>query len=155
MGMSILEIADEDTLGRARRALMAHYDRLGDRSISMRFMGRPSREVTHAVAMRASPVAIVMSDEPDGPGFAEIHDMGDGRAEIAVSVEDGHQGGGIGRKMFREAVSVAASHGFSSVIVTFLSGNRAMSRICSDAGGVRTVSGGEVRVEISLDGRRQ
>ena len=62
---------------------------------------------------------------PAAPGMA---------AELAVSVERSHQGGGLGRALFRRALQEAHSRGISRVCVSIFADDALMCHIAAKSG---------------------
>lgn len=140
-----------DTLESLRGHLKAHYGRLGPGSRRMRFMAQPSEAAMGRIAERAAP-DLMLEIERDGAvrGVIEAYDIGDGHAEIALSVEDAFQGLGLGRTLFEEGLRHLAQRGFETASLYCLRENTAVLHLVQDAGGRVTSEGSEAHAVIEL-----
>lgn len=136
-----------------RRALCAHLNRLDAQDLALRFLSRMKPASIDAYCRRARPVRLVLF-RPDGllRGCAELHATGDGCAEIAVSLERGWQGRGLGREMARRACREALSCGFRSIEILCAQDNRAMRRIARQLSADPVPAGGWGLARFRLSG---
>lgn len=118
----------QDTLSR-------HYRRLGALSRMLRFRVAASDSWMDRQAHRARP-ARVLGIELDGDVRAvlELYDLGDGHAEIGLSVEDAYQNRGLGRTLFRAGLRAAREMGVETADLFFSQSNRAIMKIVSEVG---------------------
>lgn len=118
----------QDTLAR-------HYRRLGALSRVLRFRVPATDAWIDRQAHRARPDR-VLGIELDGDVRAvlELYDLGDGHAEIGISVEDAYQNRGLGRALFRAGLRAAREMGVETADLFFSQSNTAIMKIVSDLG---------------------
>ncbi len=108
-----------------------HAHREGLVAVTGRRPGRPNRIVGH-----------VCLEPIDGT-----------TAEIAVAVDDGFQGCGIGRMLVDAAVTAARADGYERLVATMLAGNPAIQRLLLGLGlpaKARAIGAGVVEATIEL-----
>lgn len=139
------------TLADWRRALGAHYLRLGRASRQRRFMAILPDRSMRMIANRASP-DVVLGIEAEGRlvGVLELFRGADGHAEIGISVEDAYQGRGFGKALFVEGLAAADRIGVRTADLTFASENRGIRRLVSTAGGQVIQHGPECEAHIDI-----
>lgn len=118
----------QDTLSR-------HYRRLGALSRVLRFRTAATDSWMDRQAHRARPDR-VLGIELDGDMRAvlELYDLGNGHAEIGISVEDAYQNRGLGRTLFRAGLKAAREMGVETADLFFSHSNTAIMKIVSEVG---------------------
>lgn len=136
--------------------LADHLLRLAPSDRAMRFLGGVGEAYLRRHAREAlRPGAIVVGCFEDGRlcGVAELFFIRDGgrrSAELALTVEAGRQGHGIGSTLFRHALVAARNRGIDRLHLACLPENRRMQHIARKAGCEVKVEAGEVIAEIGL-----
>jgi acetyltransferase len=161
-GVRIRRIAPDD-----RAALEAFYAGLSDESRRTRFLGPASGIGTRQSTWFCTPdhahregfVAVVESGGADEliVGHVCVEPEGPITAEIAVTVTDGMQGLGVGRRLVDRAVSWARSDGFLVLTATMLADNPAIQRLLTGLGLPSVavpIGAGVIEVRIDLGGVR-
>jgi RimJ/RimL family protein N-acetyltransferase len=93
---------------------------------------------------------------PDGDeeivGVIRYDEIGPGRAEMALIVEDRHQHHGIGAALLDHLMRVAARHGIDTIVADVLADNWRMLRLLRESGYPSTARrvGDVVRVELTV-----
>jgi len=134
----------------------AHLLRLDKPDRAARFHAGVRDESVRAHVRRlAWPRARVVGAFADGVlrGAVELQGL-DARvanAELAVSVERGHQDRGCGTDLIRRTLTVARNRGLRRVIMLHLGDNRRMSAIARRLGGITALGHGEVETGFALD----
>lgn len=147
----VAESGDVDLL---RAHLKGHYRSLGPRSRRLRFLGEPSAEALDRLAERAEPgLVLELVEEGAVRAVLEAYDAAPGHAEVAISVEDGWQGRGLGRALFEEGLRALAERGVRTADLVCLRENVALLRLVQGRGARIRWDGGEAQVEIDLDPR--
>jgi acetyl coenzyme A synthetase (ADP forming)-like protein len=144
-----------------RQALLRFFEELSERSLYLRFHGRPTVD-DHLV----EPVL-----EPDwadrGALLGAVGDAGEERivalanyvrlrdprtAEVAFAVADAYQGRGIATRMLEQLAARAAQHGIERFIGEVMADNAAMIRVFESVGFEvsRTLAGGEVEMAFPI-----
>ncbi len=133
----------------------AHLLRLGEHDRAMRFMGcvtdahiaRYCRD-----AGRNERCVLAYFEEGVVRGVAEtVFDARPawlGGCELALSVESGHQGRGIGTELMRRAIVLARNRGAAPVRILFLRENRRMRALALRFGMTLAVSGTEIEASL-------
>lgn len=118
----------------------AMHRRCSDRALHLRYMssGRwPELQMRHLSGGRSGATLVAVGDDGTiiglGNVFPESPDEDD-IAEIAVLVEDTHQGEGVGTALLRRQLQLAEQMGFSEVMAMVLSENGAMTRMLERTG---------------------
>ncbi len=134
-----------------RPALARHYKRLGHLSRLRRFMAVLPNSSLQKIADRASP-DIVLGIRADGRlvGVLEVFKGDNAHAEIGISVEDAHQGQGLGRALFLDGLAAAEDHGVRTADLYFSSENHGIRSLVSDAGGQILQRGAECEAHIDI-----
>lgn len=145
-------LEEPEDLGLLRSDLKIHYRSLGSRSRHLRFMGEPTPEALDRLAEQADP-ELVLEMVEDGVVRAvlEAYPASPGHVEVAISVQDGYQGQGLGRALFEEGLVVLASRGFRTADLVCLRENTALLHLVSRAGATLRSDGNEVQIAIQLD----
>ncbi|WP_176559266.1 GNAT family N-acetyltransferase [Rubellimicrobium roseum] len=134
-----------------RSQLKVHYRSLGPRSRRLRFLGEPSTEALDRLADRADPELVLeLVEEGAVRAVLEAYATSPGHVEVAISVEDGYQGRGLGRALFEEGLVLLASRGFRTADLVCLRENTALLHLVSRAGARLRMEGGEVHISIEL-----
>ncbi|TNC74241.1 GNAT family N-acetyltransferase [Rubellimicrobium roseum] len=147
-----LRLLDEhEDLSLLRSQLKVHYRSLGPRSRRLRFLGEPSTEALDRLADRADPELVLeLVEEGAVRAVLEAYATSPGHVEVAISVEDGYQGRGLGRALFEEGLVLLASRGFRTADLVCLRENTALLHLVSRAGARLRMEGGEVHISIEL-----
>ena len=154
--MASAEIAAPYVLGagplkKAADILFHHWERLSSAARISRFHGGVGEAWLRRRANECAP-DVVLGIEADGNtrAIVELYDVGNGAAEVALSVEDAYQGRGYGRELFASALEHARAKGINTVEATFSHSNRAMLQIAKNAGADITSDSDErwSRIEI-------
>ncbi|MFC4119795.1 GNAT family N-acetyltransferase [Nonomuraea zeae] len=140
-----------------RRSLHELVDRSSERSAYLRFF-TGGRATAHAYMDR------VTSDEYDGHALvAGMHDrlvavaeylpLADGRADLAILIDDAVHGHGLGTLMLEHAALDAAGHGVRELVADVLAENRPMIRVLRDIGldVTQRFEGGTLHVAIAAE----
>jgi len=141
---------EEATMGHALRpltqadteALIAFHERCSARTHYLRFFSPKPRLRPHEAAYfcdtdqcKRGAYAVIDPDDPQ-----TIHGVGrwtavsDDSAHIAFVIEDGYQGHGLGKHLFRTVLAAARAQGFTKLIGDVLSENGAMRHLLRTAG---------------------
>jgi RimJ/RimL family protein N-acetyltransferase len=120
-------------------ALLDFYARLSPESRRRRFLSwaAPSDAIVGSLAGDPGLVAVLNeAGARDGEivGHATVQADRRGGAEVAFAVADAWQGHGIGRKLVRGALTLAAALGARTASATMLAENLAMRRLLRNAG---------------------
>jgi GNAT superfamily N-acetyltransferase len=144
-------VAESGDLDLLRSHLKVHYRRLGPRSRRLRFLGDPPAETLDRLADRAEPELLLeLVEEGAVRAVLEAHATTPGHVEVAISVEDGFQGRGLGRALFEEGLRVLALRGVRTADLYCLRENAALLHLVAGTGARLRWDGGEVHVEIDL-----
>jgi GNAT superfamily N-acetyltransferase len=83
-------------------------------------------------------------------GVLELPDLGNGACEIAVVVQSGHRGLGLGKALMDRALLKAKVRGCERVVLLCQVDNKPMRRLARSAGLTATVEDGEVEGRLEL-----
>lgn len=139
-------------------ALQAHLLRLNAEDRSRRFGAHLSDAgICNRVRSMQGAHTIVLGAFIDGMlrGTAEVDLTAHGHtrpAEIALTVERGFRGLGLGRRLFESGRLMAANRGATALTLTTQADNRAMQRIASASGMHLQRSGPELTAVLALGG---
>lgn len=136
--------------------LRDHLLRLSPRDRHCRFTGHVSDAVVDAYCRRIPWLStVVVGCFVDGAlrAAAECRWLGPGQlrsVEVAVTVEEGWQGQGIGTELVRRVVTVARNRGAASIFMLCLTENRPMQAIARKLAGELHYVDGEVEANIAV-----
>ncbi len=138
------------------RSRYQRYFALPDwRDIQLRRLAGGHRGATLVAMSRDGDIIGLGNVFPESPGDGEPDEppAGRGTAEIALLVEDAHQGEGVGTAMLRHMLQVAAGMGFTRVVAHVLAANAGMLRLLERTGLAwrTTVSQGVTTMSAALD----
>jgi acetate---CoA ligase (ADP-forming) len=144
-----------------RAALIRFFEELSERSLYLRFHGRPTideRLVDPVLdpdwAERGALVgSVVDSGEDRVVALANYVRLRDPlTAEVAFAVADAYQARGIGTRLVEQLAARAASHGIESFVGEVMADNSAMIGVFERVGFevTRTLSGGEVEMTFPI-----
>ncbi|TMK70906.1 MAG: GNAT family N-acetyltransferase [Actinobacteria bacterium] len=137
--------------------LVGFFDGLSDRSVYLRFHGRPSIDEALVApvldpdwAERGALVGAAGGQIVALASFVRLRDMR--TAEVAFAVADAFQGRGIGTRMLEQLAGVAAGVGIEEFVAEVMADNVAMLRVFADAGFevTRVTTFGETEVRLQL-----
>jgi len=133
----------------------AHLLRLSEHDRAMRFMGCVNDahiERYCGVAGKNERCVLAYFDDGVVRGVAEtVFDSRPawrGGCELALSVESGHQGRGIGTELMRRAILLARNRGAGPVRILFLRENRRMRALALRLGMALVVNGTEMEASL-------
>ena len=144
-----------------RQALVRFFEQLSDRSLYLRFHGRPTideRLVNPVldpdwVDRGALMGSVVESGEERVVALANYVRLRDPlTAEVAFAVTDAYQGRGIGTRLVEQLAARAAAHGIERFIGEVMADNAAMIKVFEGVGFevTRTLGGGEVEMTFPI-----
>ncbi len=124
--------------------LVAHFQRLGQRSVYFRFFGAKKRLTDEELRRFTEPdfvrhvalVATLREGEAEhiiGVGRYIVHN-GDSRAEVAFAVADEHQGRGIGTLLLEHLAPLARANGITEFEAEVLGENNQMLEVFAKSG---------------------
>ncbi|MPZ64959.1 MAG: GNAT family N-acetyltransferase [Pseudonocardiaceae bacterium] len=141
-------------------ALLALHSRLSDRTRYLRFFGpypvMPRRDVERFTTVdhhdRVALVA-VLGDDIIAVGRFDRLEPGGTSAEVALVVEDAHQGRGLGSILLEHLAAAGREQGVARFVAEVLAENRQMARIFRDAGYQisRAFEEGVLHLEFGID----
>ncbi|NUW31116.1 GNAT family N-acetyltransferase [Nonomuraea sp. SMC257] len=138
-----------------RRALHELVDRSSERSAYLRFF-TGGRNTAHAYMDRVTGPgyegrALVATVRGRLVGVAEYIPYGDGRADLAILLDDAVHGHGLGTLLLEHVALDAAAHGVRELVADVLAENRAMIDVLSALGldTTRHAGSGTLRVALS------
>jgi GNAT superfamily N-acetyltransferase len=151
-----------------KQALVALLERLSPQTVYYRFHGVKkslSREELvylteldfHRQAALVAVVAIDGEEQIVGVGrYASAPGAPEHRAEVALTVEDAHQGRGIGSLLLKHLTRVAHSQGVSELDAHVLAENKGMLQLFERTGLVlrRAASGGACHLVMTTEANR-
>ena len=138
------------TLEQWREVLTRHYLSLGPASRRLRFLSAATDAACRAIAGKSAPSSVLaLEAEGQVVGIVEIF-SGGRRAEIGLSVEDGFQGRGYGRRLLEAGLAEAGRLGCEVADFVFDPKNAGLRRLVASAGARIEIRGGEARAEIVL-----
>jgi GNAT superfamily N-acetyltransferase len=122
-------------------AIARLYLELSGESFRRRFHGgQPSPALVQRFATLGDDTVCFVAAEPDDPDClaaeARYMPVGDGTAELALTVRDGYQGTGMGRLLLEALVERAGQDGLARLRATVLLGNKPMLRLLQHYGWV-------------------
>ncbi len=133
-----------------------HLLRLSPQDRRSRFAGAVNDDFIRSYCQRQEPLGLVLIGafvEGELRGVAEFrllnHDW-PRRAELAFSVEEGHQGRGIGSELFRRMVMYARNRSVQKVYITTEPGNERMRAVARKFGMELSSSYGEVEGRLEV-----
>lgn len=146
-----------------KQALSDMFGRLSAGTIYHRFLGAKKEltedELVYLTELdfhKSAALVGVLTDEPGQPvvgvaRYACDPQGPDDQAELAVTVEDGQQGRGIGTLLLGHLIGLARKEGIGELIANLLSGNERMIRLLEKTGRVtaRSASGGQCLLILS------
>ncbi len=136
--VEIRALAEDDRAG-----MLAAVDRMSERSLYQRFFAfkrcLTEREIEFYVDIDfTGHVALVAVLEEDGQplivGGGRYIVVRPGRAEVAIAVDDAHQGRGIGGLLLHHLAVLARRAGIRELVADILPENRAMMKLCKESG---------------------
>lgn len=147
-----------------KEALVLGFQRLSRRSVYNRFLS-PKRDLSAGeleylteldFVQHVALLAVVLEDGTElavGVGRFIVDDPGARSAEVALTVDDEHQGFGIGTLLLSHLAAVGRDLGLAEFWAEVLGSNRQMLQVFEHCGLPmrRTVSRGEVTVHLSLE----
>jgi acetyl coenzyme A synthetase (ADP forming)-like protein len=144
-----------------RRALIRFFEQLSERSLYLRFHGRPTideRLVNPVldpdwVDRGALMGSVVESGEERVVALANYVRLRDPlTAEVALAVADAYQGRGIGTRLVEQLAARAAARGVERFIGEVMADNAAMIKVFEGVGFevARTLAGGEVEMTFPI-----
>ena len=122
------------------KAVGALHRRCSDRTLSLRYVSCgvwPEIQLRRLSGGHSGDTLVAVDEDGTIIGLGNVFPecAGDEHcAEIAVLVEDSHQGEGVGTALLRRQLQVAEQMGFSSVMAMVLSENGAMTRMLQRTG---------------------
>ena len=137
-------------------ALKALYRRTSDLSLYFRFFSLNRHIADRHVAALVRPPdpdhqALIALFGDDVAAVAGYECLSPTEAEVALLVEDAHQGEGLGTLLLEHLAALARSQGIEQLVGEVLTGNRQMARVFTDMGlpVSRTVEDGVARYRAS------
>ncbi|MFV3075828.1 GNAT family N-acetyltransferase [Niveispirillum fermenti] len=130
----------------------AHLLRLSKTDRRARFMGGVCDDVVRSHVGRIDwgrSLVLVALCGGQVRGAVELG-VDDGRAELAISIEDGWQNRGLGRMMVRRAMTMARNRGIRAIELHCLGDNHRMLRIAGRLSAQVRFDGGDVRCVFML-----
>jgi GNAT superfamily N-acetyltransferase len=144
-----------------RDALRQGFHRMSERSVYYRFF-QAKRELSDAELSYLTEIdfdrhvaLVAMIEEDGGVGVGRyIVDPATGAAEIALAVDDAHQGLGVGTLLLTHLVQIARTRGIRELVAYVLAENRSMIEVFEHAGFPmkRRREGNVIVLSIELDG---
>jgi GNAT superfamily N-acetyltransferase len=133
--------------------LLDHWLLLGPRSRQLRFLS-PVRDEWLANFSRTVRPDITLGVFADSVlrGTLEVHFLGNGHAEIGLSIQDDYQGLGLGRAIFERGLREAAAAGIRTADLFFARDNTGVAHLVKAAGGTIRYCGSEAEASINLSG---
>jgi RimJ/RimL family protein N-acetyltransferase len=116
------------------------------RDIQLRRLSGGHRGATLVAMSRDGDIVALGNVFPDSPGDSRT-------AEIALIVEDAHQGTGVGRALLRRMLQITPGMGFTEVVANVLAGNAGMLHLLESTGLAWTtsVTEGVAQMTATLD----
>jgi acetyl coenzyme A synthetase (ADP forming)-like protein len=144
-----------------RQALVRFFEGLSERSLYLRFHGRPTVDERLVEPVldpdwvdRGALIGSVVEDGEDRivalANYVRLRDPLS--AEVAFAVADAYQGRGVGTRLLEQLAARAASHGIERFIGEVMADNAAMIHVFEGVGFevARTLAGGEVEMTFPI-----
>jgi GNAT superfamily N-acetyltransferase len=129
----------------------AHLARLSPQSRARRFHGEPHENSLEYAVRQASKATLVgLRTQGRLIGVAELHPIGNTLFEMALSIEDAHQGLGHGTRLFTAALEVARRGKTKRVCFLTCTKNRPMRRLLTKGRAHQMQEGSEVAAWIDF-----
>lgn len=142
-----------------REAVLAMADRMSEQSRHFRFFG-PKSSFSEAeidyftdANLVGHVVLVAVLEEENQPlivGGSRFIVMDGGRAELALIVDDVHQGLGIATLMIRHLLAIAAESGIHELVAEVMPKNAAMLKVFRKLGSAATIKRGLDGMHVSI-----